>query len=85
MFAYRVQTGDRDANGVTIGVNALAQAGDPSMGVQGGGTIKSVADAVDAILASAGVEDIAGHMVDGSVDSLPAPVDATIGNTTSSI
>ena len=26
---------------------------------------------MDAVLASAGVEDIAGHMVDGSVDSLP--------------
>ena len=82
VFEYRVQAGDRDANGVTIGVNALAQAGDPSMGVQGGGTIKSVAGAVDASLASAGVEDIAGHMVDGSVDSLPTLESAVArGNT----
>ena len=79
VFAYRVQAGDRDANGVTIGVNALARGGDPSGGVQGGGTIKSVAGAVDASLASAGVEDVAGHMVDGSVDSLPALESARVG------
>ena len=71
VFEYRVQAGDRDANGVTIGLNALALQADPSMGVQNGGTIKSVANDADAVLASAGVEDIAGHMVDGSVDTPP--------------
>ena len=73
VFEYRVQTGDRDANGVTIGLNVLFEGAVPSMGVQGGGTIKSVADDVDASLASAGVENIAGHKVDGSQVTVTAP------------
>ncbi len=66
VFRYVVKATETDADGVAIGTNTLAQGGDPTMGVQGGGTIRS-AGGVNAYLANAGKENLSAHKVNGSL------------------
>ena len=63
-FQYEVQSADRDANGISIGANALTL---------NGGTIKVAGGSTDAALdlGSHAVTDSGNHKVDGSRESAP--------------
>ena len=63
-FSYRVQPSDRDADGVSIGADALTL---------DGGTIRDVGGTTDAALDLGGhaISNSAGHKVDGSRESPP--------------
>ena len=75
VFAYAVQSGDRDTDGTRI----------CSMGVSGctgeislnGGTIKAVSDDSDAVLAHPTQDNQSGHKVDGSLTP-PAPTVSSV-------
>ena len=78
VFRYVVRAGDVDADGVTIRTNALDAEGDPSMGVQGGGTIEGADSRLAADLTSDEVPNITGHQVNGALASVPsAPTNLT--------
>jgi len=71
-FGYVVQSGDRDADGVSIAANAISL---------NGGSIKAEADGTtDADLTHAGVAADADHKVDGSQVSAPAVESIHLGS-----
>ena len=65
-FAYTVQDADVDADGLSIGANALARNGTPSDGPAGGGTIRSVATGDHADLTSDPQDNLSEHKVNGT-------------------
>ena len=70
-FSYRVQPSDRDADGVSIGADALTL---------DGGTIRNVGGTTDAALDLGGhaISNSAGHKVDGSRETAPAVIRVSI-------
>ena len=81
VFRYTVQEGDRDDDGVTIGTNALAVNATPSLGPNGGGTIRSVASGLDADLTNPPVDNVAGQIV-AELPGAPTGLDAvSVGQT----
>ena len=64
-FGYRVQTGDEDTDGISVGPSALTL---------NGGTIKNAGEDVSAILAlgSHAISNDGLHKVDGAVETAPA-------------
>ena len=70
-FSYRVQPSDRDADGVSIGTDALTR---------DGGTIRNVGGTTDAALDLGGhaISNSAGHKVDGSRETAPAVIRVSI-------
>ena len=65
VFAYTVGATDSDADGIAAPANLLAQGGDASAGVQGGGSLQGT-NGRAARLASAALAAQTGHKVDGT-------------------
>lgn len=74
VFAYTVQAGDTDTNGIAFGANALAL---------NSGTIKAGAE--NAVLTHSSVADNASHKVDTTAPTLSLPTDVKTGSTTADI
>ena len=71
VFEYRVSFFDVDSDGIAIPGNALAQNGDLSMGVHGGGSISGRSGGLLAYLASSGRGEDRNHKVDARLAAVP--------------